>query len=61
MALLEIRENFKMKPHLVDKPGFESTYNFDAIWNKVEANEIPVESNTVASEIDLNLVEPPKA
>lgn len=34
LALLALEESFKMKPHLVDKPGVESTYNFEAAWEK---------------------------
>lgn len=34
IALLALQESFKMKPHLVDKPGIESNYNFENAWEK---------------------------
>ena len=33
-ALLELQESFKMKPHLVDQPGIESTFDFEKGWEK---------------------------
>nr|CAI5822267.1 unnamed protein product [Callosobruchus analis] len=41
LAWLEVANNKKMKPHLMDKPGKEQpTYNFDSIWNKVASGEL---------------------
>ncbi|CAG9828082.1 unnamed protein product [Diabrotica balteata] len=70
IALANIRESFKMKPHLVDKPGIELSYNFNTAWEKTKVGEIsPVVSEVdlsikkVISAIpdDISLVEPPKA
>ncbi|XP_018568166.1 serine/threonine-protein kinase RIO3 [Anoplophora glabripennis] len=63
IALESLTESFKMKPHLVDKPGVESSYDFDTAWEKVKAGEVPidVEVEKAVSDLDLNLVEPPKA
>lgn len=41
IALLALQESFKMKPHLVDKPGVESSYNFDSAWEKCKTETIP--------------------
>lgn len=32
--LLHLQETFKMKPHLVDKPGIETVFDFDKGWEK---------------------------
>lgn len=34
MALLTLQDSFKMKPHLVDRPGMESQYRFETAWEK---------------------------
>lgn len=46
-ALLDLQENFKMKPHLVDKPGVESTYNFNKAWEQSKAMEEQLEGLVV--------------
>lgn len=50
LDLQSLQESFKMKPHLVDRPGMESSYNFDSAWER---------SKQVKQ--DIPLVEPPKA
>lgn len=44
IALLELQESFKMKPHLVDKPGVESSYNFENIWEKCQTEVVKSET-----------------
>ncbi|KAJ8956658.1 hypothetical protein NQ318_014012 [Aromia moschata] len=61
IALMGLMEPFKMKPHLVDRPGVESTYNFDAAWEKVETGEVPLDVEKVTPEVDVTLIEPLKA
>ncbi|KAJ8923334.1 hypothetical protein NQ315_001892 [Exocentrus adspersus] len=63
VALVSVQESFKMKPHLVDRPGVESTYDFDTAWRKAKTGEIPlaVQVEKAVSEVNLNLVEPPTA
>ncbi|EFA07752.1 serine/threonine-protein kinase RIO3 [Tribolium castaneum] len=36
--LLQLQETFKMKPHLVDKPGIEPIFDFDKGWEKSKQN-----------------------
>lgn len=43
IALLALQESFKMKPHMVDKPGIESTYNFEAAWEKCKMEAVKTE------------------
>ncbi|XP_023018725.1 serine/threonine-protein kinase RIO3 [Leptinotarsa decemlineata] len=59
VALLNLQESFKVKPHLLDKPGLELVYNFDKAWEKTKSGEIPID--TVAAEVDSGVVEPMKA
>lgn len=33
---LELQERFKMKPHLVDRPGVDLDYRFDNAWERTE-------------------------
>lgn len=44
IALLALQESFKMKPHLVDKPGIESSYNFEAAWEKCKLEAVKAEN-----------------
>ncbi|KAG5875520.1 hypothetical protein JTB14_013675 [Gonioctena quinquepunctata] len=60
VALLDLKDSFKLKPHLIDKPGLQLVYNFDTAWEKVKSGEIPT-IEKVIPEIDVNLIEPPKA
>lgn len=57
VALSILQESFKMKPHLVDKLGYESTYNFESAWEKSQADKL-IATNDIEK---LNIVEPPKA
>ncbi|GJQ73238.1 hypothetical protein Trydic_g13615 [Trypoxylus dichotomus] len=45
LALVELQESVKMKPHLVDRPGVESNYNFDNAWERSQAGRIPENIN----------------
>lgn len=47
IALLSLQESFKMKPHLVDKPGNDSSYNFENAWEMCKTKA--VESEAVES------------
>lgn len=49
IALLALQESFKMKPHLVDKPGIESGYNFEAAWEKCKTEAVKAESMSSTS------------
>ncbi|XP_076272887.1 serine/threonine-protein kinase RIO3 [Rhynchophorus ferrugineus] len=70
LALLAVQEDFKMKPHLVDKPGVESSFEFEFAWKRLQEGEIPVA--TVECEVpnveklipaieQIDLVDPPQA
>lgn len=50
-----------MKPHLVGKPGMESTYNFDSAWEKAKSGELPVPEKAISVEDIPKLVETPLA
>lgn len=50
-ALLELQESFKIKPHLVDKPGIEFKFDFNAGW---EQSKKDLENKT-------HVIEPPMA
>ncbi|XP_060521757.1 serine/threonine-protein kinase RIO3 [Cylas formicarius] len=60
LALASIQEAFKMKPHLVDKPGYEPTTSFDTLWDKAQSGELPIVEKAIKDE-QLELVEPPQA
>lgn len=60
MALLDLQLAFKMKPHLIDKPGMELEDKFDTNWEKVRAGEVPIVEKIIP-EIDVALVEPIQA
>ncbi|XP_057666806.1 serine/threonine-protein kinase RIO3-like [Diorhabda carinulata] len=70
IALSKMKESFKVKPHLLDKPGIEFKYNFDTAWEQSQLGVIPP-VHSVTQELDLNvnkviqedtiLVESPKA
>lgn len=53
-ALQTLRNTFKMKPHLVDKPGMEMQDTFEAAWQKMKVGDLP---NPVDSE-NVNFVDP---
>lgn len=59
IALSELQESTKMKPHLVYKPGVESNYNFDNAWEKSKTGLLPGQCSSGIE--DLNLSEPVKA
>lgn len=41
IKLTNLQESFKMKPHLVDKPGVESSFTFETAWEKMQNGELP--------------------
>lgn len=45
VALLDLQESFKMKPHLVDKPGIESSFSFENAWEGSLKQSSTSESN----------------
>lgn len=60
ISLLTLRDSFKMKPHLVDRPGMESRYHFETAWekSKLEAQE----AEKVREQLgNAALVDPPQA
>ncbi|KAI4456058.1 serine/threonine-protein kinase rio1 [Holotrichia oblita] len=59
IALVELQESTKMKPHLAYKPGVESSYNFDNAWEKSKTGRLPDQCSSSIE--DLNFVEPLKA
>ncbi|CAG9859730.1 unnamed protein product [Phyllotreta striolata] len=66
VALDTIRESFKLKPHLVNKPGVELNYNFDTAWKKAKSKEMPqvevvLPVENVLDDVDIAPVEPAKA
>ncbi|XP_050299178.1 serine/threonine-protein kinase RIO3 [Anthonomus grandis grandis] len=42
IALMALQESFKMKPHLIDKPGIESSFEFETAWEKAQSGELPL-------------------
>lgn len=54
IALMALQESFKMKPHLVDKPGIESNYNFETAWEKckIEAETSTTDANNASVLVD---------
>lgn len=57
IALVDLQEAFKMKPHLVDKPGMELEDQFDVNWEKAKAGEIPPIKKLIP-DVEISLVEP---
>lgn len=41
-TLLTLQESFKMKPHLVDRPGMEPQCTFESAWEKSERGDLPL-------------------
>lgn len=56
VALLDLQESFKMKPHLVDKPGMESSFMFENAWE-----ESLKQSSRDSNIENVALVDPPPA
>lgn len=57
LTLLTIQDSFKMKPHLVDRPGMESQYRFEAAWEKSQDDK-----KKIINDMDnVNLIDPPLA
>ncbi|CAG9824592.1 unnamed protein product [Phaedon cochleariae] len=56
LALLDLQESFKLKPHMVDRLGLELSDNFEKAW---DLSNSKVEK--MVPEVDSNLVEPAKA
>lgn len=54
IALLALQESFKMKPHLVDKPGIESNYNFEMAWEKCKTDAVKAEGEGMHTNILLD-------
>ncbi|KAJ8965126.1 hypothetical protein NQ314_004351 [Rhamnusium bicolor] len=61
VSLSELQESFKMKPHLVDRPDLDLSYNFDTAWEKAKSEQISIKLETVLPKVDMNLIESPKA
>lgn len=59
ISLLALQESFKMKPHLVDRPGMESQYEFEKAWEKSKM-QAAQESEKLELET-IALVNPPQA
>lgn len=58
IALEALRNTFKMKPHLVGKPGMEPHESFEATWAKMKEGEIPLATTDVANNIEnINIVD----
>ncbi|KAF5270535.1 hypothetical protein FQR65_LT05433 [Abscondita terminalis] len=57
IALESLRDSFKMKPHLVGKPGMEPLDSFEATWQKMKEGELPVASNIINQVANVNLVD----
>ncbi|CAG9773633.1 unnamed protein product [Ceutorhynchus assimilis] len=70
-ALLQVQEEFKMKPHLVDQPGVESSFAFDTAWEKLKTGELVNQRESSDEDVfagakqiaveQVNVVEPAKA
>lgn len=60
VSLETLKEALKMKPHLVDKPGIESSYNFETAWAKSQAEKL-AETQSINDVDQFNLAEAPKA
>lgn len=43
-----------MKPHLVDKPGIQSNYNFEAAWEKCQTEAVKSESENMQAPVLLD-------
>lgn len=57
VALLDLQESFKMKPHLVDKPGMESSFSFENAWEE----SLKQNSSSDGNIVNVGLVDPPPA
>lgn len=60
IALGTLQESFKMKPHLVDRPGIELQYNFETAWEKSQVAASKPERVIEGFE-NVVAVDPPKA
>ncbi|KAK5641083.1 hypothetical protein RI129_009630 [Pyrocoelia pectoralis] len=58
IALEALRNTFKMKPHLVGKPGMEPHDSFEATWLKMKEGEIPLATDNACAVENVNLVDP---
>lgn len=72
MALISVQESFKMKPHLINKPGVESSFTFDSAWEKAQRGELvnldglsdeelPRVEKLIKDTEQVTLVDPPQA
>lgn len=60
ISLTALQESFKMKPHLVDRPGMESQYHFETAWEKSKMQA--QESEKLVGKLEsVALVDPPQA
>lgn len=60
LALLDLKQAFKPKPHLVYKPGIELDDKFDIYWEKAETGAIPIVEKLIP-EVEIPQVEPVQA
>lgn len=66
LALLAVQEDIKMKPHLVDKPGMESSFEFDTVFKRrdeipLDNLEVPIVENLIPEVNKISLIDPPQA
>ncbi|KAF2881245.1 hypothetical protein ILUMI_24925 [Ignelater luminosus] len=58
LAAEALNNSFKMKPHLVGKPGMEPHDSFETAWHKLKTGQVPVAASVTNEAETVGLVDP---